>query len=283
MRRHAAALITYVCPRLLTLPPGMPRSVWADPDYGTPLYSVDGGASQCMWEVGTAHRSMPTLKAEYIGADLLGPEENALFRVTIGNSLDYYGAGVASGKYRPGWSIANSGYLPPSFSLSVDPTTLTDGLTVAGALGGYGEFGKGKFDILLQVVRDGASSMFEFPAPEISFAQDCLNHNIGNTISVGEASAVVPLSMPNPEQTIKYLAPCPKIAWSGTILEKQLFSAIAAQDGAAKTSVPVAVVNTGDSDRKVERIGLEWRVAFAGQQRSTWHGFDTNEVRAVNI
>jgi len=105
--------------------------VWHDPDYGTALLSLDGGASQCGWEVchpvpiclssplrvldvsdgvlalilqvissgwkaterrlcclvrqvGTVHRSAPTIAAEYIGPDALGPDDPAMFKITIG-------------------------------------------------------------------------------------------------------------------------------------------------------------------------------------------------------
>jgi len=64
----------------------------------------DGGASSCQWEVGTAPRSEPTFDSEYIGAEILGPDDAALFKVDVGNSIDYYSAGPNS-KWRPGWTV----------------------------------------------------------------------------------------------------------------------------------------------------------------------------------
>ena len=59
---------------------GVAAQVYSDPDFGTPLFSLDGGASSCQWEVGTAHRSAPTLSWEYIGPDVLPADTAALFR-----------------------------------------------------------------------------------------------------------------------------------------------------------------------------------------------------------
>ena len=83
-----------------------------DPDHGTPLFSLDGGASSCAWEVGSAHRSAPTLKWKYIGPDLLRADQAALFTVTLSNAQNYYQAGVSSGKTRPGWTMVDYGEFP---------------------------------------------------------------------------------------------------------------------------------------------------------------------------
>ena len=62
-------------------------SVWNDPDYGTPLFSVDGGLSSCQWEVGTGHRTQPTLSWSYVGPTQVSMSTPALFRVALRNSL----------------------------------------------------------------------------------------------------------------------------------------------------------------------------------------------------
>ena len=228
----------------------------------------------CAWEVGTVHRSMPTLVTEYLGADEIGPTDAALFKVTIGNSLAYYSAGIAGGRFRPGWSIANGGFAAPSFSLSVDPTSLMDALSVLGATGSYGAFGKGTFDVLLQVARGSASTNFEFPAPRLSFGQDCINHRIGNTISIGEVSAETALAMPNPEQVIKFMPPCPDVEWSGKLLENNYFSVLSATNPG---KVSAAVVVPAPTGREITRLALEYRAVLKSGFSSTWRGFTTND------
>ena len=81
----------------------------------TALLSLDGGASSCQWEPGTAHKSAPTLKWHYLGADVLPADEAALFRVTLGNTVNYYQAGT-NAKDRTGWKNSDNGCvrtLPP--------------------------------------------------------------------------------------------------------------------------------------------------------------------------
>ena len=249
-------------------------SVWSDPDYGTPLLSLDGGASQCEWEVGTVHRNMPTLTTEYIGADEIGPKDAALFKVTIGNSLAYYSTGIAGGRFRPGWSIDDGGYIAPSFTLSVEPTSLTDALGVEGPVGSYGTFGKGTFDILLEVVRGSASTRFEFPAPQLSFEQDCTIHDTSVMASSGEKSGGAALAMPNPEQDVRFVAPCPNIAWSGKLLENNYFASLSATNPG---KVSAAVVVPAPTGREITRLALEYRAVLKSGFSSTWRGFTTND------
>ena len=133
-------------------------SVWSDPDYGTALFSVDGGASHCQWEVGTAHRSSLTMAWEYLGDPELPvrADEAALFRVTLGNTINYHEAGTTS-KDRPGWTGDDRGYVGPNLVFATSPTTVGDGILVR--LNGvtvnqqYSEFGKGTIDKLVTISR----------------------------------------------------------------------------------------------------------------------------------
>ena len=247
-----------------------------DPDFGTPLFSLDGGASQCVWEVGTAKRSMPTLAVEYIGPGVLGPDDTAVFKVTVANALDYYGAGPAGGKLRPGWQERDHGYDPPDFDLAYEATSLVGGLGVSGEFGTYDEFGKGKFDLLVTVARglDTTSEATDFgytyPPPELTWKQSCGGD------SIGEDAAAALLSMPNPEQVVKFTKPCPAIDWSGDLLSKQQFSVLAGDVQAVDASVVVREDKPGN--REFTRVALEWRVVHGPGAHSTWHGLDTNEA-----
>ena len=153
-------------------------SVYSDPDFGTPLFSLDSGASSCQWEVGTVHRSAPTLAWEYIGPDVLGPDDAALFRVTLGNSISYYQAGPNS-KNRPGWVAAENGFAPANLIFGVDPYSLHDGIVVAINSGIsnnplnqlYEEFGKGTIDTLVAVSR--GPEKFSYPYVTMRWYEDC--------------------------------------------------------------------------------------------------------------
>ena len=247
-----------------------------DPDFGTPLFSLNGGASQCVWEVGTKERSMPTLAVEYIGPDVLGPDDTAVFRVTVANARDYYGAGPAGGKSRPGWQERDHGYDPPDFDLAYDPTTLVGGLGVSGEFGTYDEFGKGKFDLLVTVARgpdtknEATDYGYVYPPPELTWKQSCGGD------SIGEDAAAALLSMPNPEQVIKFTKPCPAIDWSGALKVMQQFSVLAGDVEAVDASVVVRKPKPGN--REFTRVALEWRVVHGPGAHSTWHGLDTNEA-----
>ena len=84
--------------------------MYSDPDFGTPLFGMDGGASSCQWEVGTAHRSAPTLSWEYMGPDVLQIDEHALFKVTLGQGIEYMGSDPID-KFRPGWMDTDFAYV----------------------------------------------------------------------------------------------------------------------------------------------------------------------------
>ena len=245
-------------------------SVWSDPDFGTPLFSLDGGASQCLWEVGTAHRSIPMLKAEYIGPEQIGPDDAALFKVNVGNGLSYYEAGISPTKFRPGWSMADGGYRFPDMDLALVKNSLTAGLTVEGGLGTYSNFGKGSFDILLKVRRGFLA--FEYSPPVLTWTATC-SHHLREGLQLGETSAPVSLSMPNPEQVVRFIAPCPEIVWSGKILADQQFAVLAT----GAQSVPAAVHVKGGT-REIVRLGLQYRMVTGVNKRSAWEGMDTQAI-----
>ena len=251
-------------------------SVWSDPDFGTPLFSLDGGASQCLWEVGTAHRSMPMLKAEYIGPEQIGPDDAALFRVNVGNGLSYYEAGISPTKYRPGWSIEDGGYRAQDMDLAVVKKSLAAGLTVKGGLGTYTNVGKGSFDILLKVHRGFLA--YEYSPPALTWTALC-SHQQGEFIQLGEASAPVSLSMPNPEQVVRFTVPCPEIVWSGKILADQQFAVLATGAQSVPVAVHVKPPALGVSGtRDITRLGLQYRTVTGVNKRSPWQGMDTSAI-----
>ena len=219
---------------------------------------------------------MPTLAVEYIGPDTIGPDDTAAFRVTVANALDYYGAGPAGGKFRPGWQERDHGYAPPDFDLAYDPTTLIDGIHVSGEFGAYEGFGKGKFDLLVTVARgpDSDSEATDFghvyPPPALTWTQSCGGDGIG------EDAATVLLSMPGTEPMVKFTKPCPAIDWSGDLKLKQQFSVLAGNAEEVAASIVIRKVKPGI--RAFETVALEYRIVHGPGAHSTWHGLDTNEA-----
>jgi len=249
-------------------------SVWHDPDYGTALLSLDGGASQCGWEVGTVHRSAPTIAAEYIGPDALGPDDPAMFKITIGNSIDYYGSGPRLGTNRIGWSIKDGGYHLSDYQLVVDPSSVRDGMTVTGALGMYTHFGKGAIDILVQANR-GSELYKYYVSPVMTWSEICRNQAVGYDFNDLGESTSLRLSMPNAEQVIEFTPPCPSIEWSGVLVNDQFFSSLSGGDNTVDAR---AIIGTA-TGRDVLRVGLEYRLLLASGITSPWHGFgDGKEV-----
>ena len=251
------------------------------PDYGTALFSLDGGASQCTWEVGTAHRVQPTILGEYIGPPTLKPDDAALFKVTVGNNLNYYGAGPAAGKFRPGWAAGDGGYYAAEFRLSVDLQSLPGGLSAGGNLGSYADFGKGKIDVLVTVSRGPRD--YTYPPVSIAWRQHC-PLTFRDDLRIGE-NTDTQLRMPNKDGAITFTPACPAIEWSGQLLERQFFSATCSAEGigdhlctAHARGVDAAVVVSGARDRPVKRVALEWRVVLGAGFKSTWHGLNTGEA-----
>lgn len=233
-------------------------STWYDPDHGTPLFGVNGGASQCSWEVGTAHRSQPTIKAEYLGSDTLGANEAALFKVTVANELDYYSAGAKPGVFRSGWA-GSGGYLLPDFDLTVAPTSLADGLTVDGAVGLYLAFGKGSFDVMIQVHR--GPRVFKYAPPKLIWNQRC---NQSPEMIYPGTDAAVELRHPfgGAEGTITFNEPCPAVAWSGTLDNRQFFST--ADNNGDGVLVARAVIPPQEtSTRSIKKRILQHRRVYA--------------------
>jgi hypothetical protein len=218
--------------------------VFEDPDNGLPLFSLDGGASACTWEVNTYHRSDPTLKVDYVGADNVAPDQPALFFVTVGNNIFYYENGPVAGKWRPGWAATNLGYRARDFALQIDGTKLEDGLVVSangmvlhGGIGiGFEVFGKGSANLLVEVRR--GPERYSYTAPQMTFTEVCAKCRTCTRRLIGEASSTVELGMTGPsgDRKIVYIRQCPSVQWSGKILNNNRFTVLA-KDTAAEEVV----------------------------------------------
>ena len=236
-------------------------SVWSDPDFGTPLLSLDGGASSCQWEVGTAHRSAPTLEWQYIGRDVLGPDDKALFAVTLGNSINYYSGGPSENKYREGWTRSDGGYDAPDVFFFVDVASLVDGLELSGTslnsvLSG---FGKGQIEVLVQASRGPKVGVYSYPPPVLGFREDCggdTGENKGSEQVVDPASGLsyYAIGMNNPERTIEFTQPCPQV-----VLTEPLQGFFFTTDAKTKTLDVGAFTNPSTSSRAVNRVFFDYR------------------------
>ena len=86
----------------------------------------------------------------------MAADGQALFRVTLGNSISYYQAGPEA-KERPGWKGTDKGYVPSDMQFGTDPYSLHDGLLVKLNNGPrnqfYEEFGKQTIDSLVVIER----------------------------------------------------------------------------------------------------------------------------------
>jgi hypothetical protein len=259
-----------------------------DPDYGTPFFALDGGASSCQWEVFTAHRSAPTLQISYLGPDRPAADEPALFKVTLGQATNYYQNSIGFGPngelFRTGWKGTDTGYVPANMEFFIDPGTLTDGLQakVNGAPFSskgivYEEFGKGSKDVIVELRRGPLE--YDYAAPVLGWRTMCGGGAVGEN-QYGHTKAdpnyhlpyyrmamnfAGPGSRPGfrdaTDVGIGFVQPCPTVSLSGKILA----------DGTFKStfgSVEVAVAATSSSyvppgaafePRPVEAIRVQYR------------------------
>jgi len=259
-------------------------SLYSDPDFGVPLFSLDGGASSCQWEVGTAHRSQPTLSWEYLGADVLAPDEPAMFRVVLKNELSYYPAGPES-KWREGWMGTDTGYVAPDLEVMLVPNSLDGGLVVQ-MNGGvtdkpthqvFEEFGKGTYHMLVSASRGPYKYVYQ--PFSMLWREHCGNGANGeNKYSerVADPASGIPyyaLGMPNPKREIVWTEACPAAKWSGKLLEHPHFAVLAAGDNDA---VPVQVHLA--SGRKVLKAFMEHRTVSRGGHATPWRDTESERV-----
>jgi hypothetical protein len=246
-------------------------TVWEDPEYTTPIFSLQGGASSCKWEVNTYHRSAPTMEVDYLGPDLIPPDQPALFKVTIANAIYYYEAGPTD-KLRPGWASADLGYDSPSLAIHILAGSLENGLKVQvnGAPFSHGElpfhnFGKGSEVVLVEVHR-GAKG-FTFSAPVLAFGEVCDGPMVAG---LGEKAADAEMGMVgDPEsRKIKFIEACPPIAWSGAIQSDGSFVVHKEQP-----KVDFMVLNPTGSTWKspeVTKLEFQWRLQGSSINQMDW-------------
>lgn len=230
--------------------------LYQDPDYGVPLFVLDGGASSCGWEPNTAHRTAPSISVEYTGPDNVPPNEPVIFKVTVSNAENYYEAGPES-KERTGWADNDLGYSAKDFELELFAASVESGLQLSingkafqtGIL--FAEFGKGSTEVLIEARRGPAT--FEFAAPQIRFKELCDGVD-------GETSVEAELGMAGDmgDRKIKFVESCPPVAWSGSILQDATFIV---QQG-NQPYVKIQVVNPSAArtfEEAVETLQFEFR------------------------
>jgi hypothetical protein len=209
-------------------------TVWKDPEYLTPIFAINGGASSCTWEEGTAHRTQPTMRVEYVGAERVPPTQPALFKVTVANENNYYMAGTSGGKNRPGWMPNDHGYFQPSFTIAVVRESIEGGLRVMlnGAPlvqrdAGFHLYGKRSDEMLLDVYRGPDPNIYVYAAPIVIFGERCEYPGAEMAADVGERASDTELGTSGPagSMTIEYMRACPEVGWSGEILSRGSFTA----------------------------------------------------------
>jgi hypothetical protein len=215
--------------------------VYRDPYYGTPFFNTVAGASSCHHEAGTDPRTIAAITAQYIGpTDGVGPEEPALFDVTISNELAYFEGGQRANIDRPSWMYRDLGYTPPTMALQRDAESLTDGLLlfVDGSAFiadiAYTKFKKGSLHVLVEVHR--GPQAYKYPAPKLIFGEACSAGTMDNHRSVE-------LNMPGViGGGIHFAEGCAAIKWSGELVASASFHVT--PDDASHT-VSFAVRNPG--------------------------------------
>ena len=253
--------------------------VFNDPMYNTPLFYLNGGASSCHWEIGTAHRSAPTLQWKYIGPNEIAQDMPAIFRLTLGNSLSYYEQGMRTDVDRPHWQLSEIGYVPPALSLVLMKKSIIDGLAVkangwplTGANLIFLEFGKGSIDVLAEIFRGPLA--YVYPSPVFGWKDTC--GGVGLDASGGENKyghtrideatnePHYALSMDvarGQARGIRYLKPCSSVMWSGAVQRDQGFVVNHGSTAVVRFAIANPSPATWDSDDRLQNLVFQYRVA----------------------
>ena len=255
--------------------------IFTDPVYHTPVFYTNGGASSCHWEVGTAHRSALTLKWKYIGADVLTPDQPAIFKVTLANELGYYEEGMRGNVDRPNWALQEIGYVASNPELYVMSESIHDGLRVFvngwpmasdGIM--FFEFTKSSVDVLAEIHRGPIE--YTYPCPIFGWKDPCGGigldaaggeNKYGHTnIDSATGEPFYALSMPVGQgQTsgIRFMEPCSPVTWSGAMQRDQGF--VINLNPSGPTAAKFMVANPGprswDDDQRLEKLVFQYRPA----------------------
>jgi hypothetical protein len=206
-------------------------SIFEDPEYQTPLFVNNGGASSCGWEVETAHRTSPNLELEYVGPEFLPATDPAIFKATLKNYIYYYEkTAVSPERGSDMWPSSSLGYGTHDFTLHVDTSDVVNGLAVS--IGGanligngllFFSFGKKSVEVMVEVRRGLAA--YEYPPPSLSFEELCVEQAVGS--HNGEVATPMKLNnMPlgSGDVGIQFYRPCPSLIWSADHAESTKFA-----------------------------------------------------------
>jgi hypothetical protein len=206
-------------------------SIFEDPEYQTPLFVNNGGASSCAWEVETAHRTSPNLELEYVGPMFLPANNPAIFKVTLKNYRYYYeNTAVSPERGTDMWASSSLGYGSHDYTLHVDTSDVANGLAVS--IGGanligngllFFSFGKKSVEVMVEVRRGLAA--YEYPSPSLYFEELCVAQAVGSHF--GEKATPMKLNnMPfgSGDVGIQFYRPCPSLLWSADHAESTKFA-----------------------------------------------------------
>lgn len=267
-------------------------TVWEDPEYPTPLFAIQGGASSCKWEYNTYHRAAPALSITYTGPHFLPSTEPAVFNLRLENAVQYYESGPITEKRRPGWTELDKGYFLPALSLAVWPETIMYGLSLwinGRAFTGdadltFPQFGKGSTEVLVEVHAGpvgheptSGDSWRTYPAPVFTFGQRCNQAFVARDIGERAVDAALGMAGGADKRVVRYLQSCPALQWSGDIKAESTFII----DADTSHRVDFVVSNpTGMNFKSLEPVfkGLEFQYRFVDTGNVKWLSAAGNSI-----
>ena len=213
---------------------------------------------------------MPTIAWEYVSPLVLPEDQPALFRVTLGNNVAYYQAGVASDAQRVGWMFTDSGYTQADMIFFCVMASLKEGIVVK-ANGDpmvldqeYLEFFRGSHDVLVSVERGPVA--YAYPPPILGWKANCGDANGEGKYTWQDTDPTTDLpfyaiGMPVAGRQIVWTETCPAITWSGSVLSNG--GAVILAGGPASfdaSAVIAAAADTLEPARSSAGLVTAWKV-----------------------